>query len=565
MSETESVAPSDQNPTEPSSSSKNSIVLNIVGLVIIPTIGFVIFLIYVFSGLHKIEKTTRDVNSLGTVDANYLVLQQTAQSFQNLLSVVDQFASPQTQIATQMSQFKKSAEVVKSSLNTFYQPLYDNVLAIQKSTNTLLAFYDKRDALRNATNVDGERLSWLNTQIIDQKQQIQDLIETFQTTFKKAHIYQKNLVAGKMGTLSNQSMSQLMVLGLIAAICLVGFCIISYLVAKRISAPISFIRNKMESFNKGYINDSIDGLNRKDEFGDIARLLFAFRENAQNIRNLQTKLKHTIQAKRRSVQVKEGVLLQMGQDIKKPLNTIMGFNETLQKDMKIAQQTGKIDFDRVVGQLDSMEQTGHGLMGMIDSVIDLTEESGSDSIEITTFNVREEIQQILPQVEVDVLRNQNKFRVVCPDPTLSMASDSRKLKKALGCLIKNASAATETGTITLEIHKSNLGDLEAIKFSVLDNGSGLDHERIKDLNNTLNQDDFDIYNISRMKSKSGSISKTGLGLVVVKKAIKDLLGTITAERNRIKGTKITIAFPANHKLAAERRSGLQLPNLSDAV
>ncbi len=546
-------------------SSKNSVILNVVGLVIIPIIGFCLFLFYAYSGFYNIEKKARDVSLLTSQQARFTILANETKDLKNFLSISERLSAPQNLLTSRVSAVRKASEAANSTLNIHSANLFNSALDLQKASMVLVALWDKKVSLATQDPLPQTRLTWVNDQIQKQKNQIQETLATFESKLNEAQTYQQKLVNGKLQDISLNKQSQLFFLALIAGGCLVIFLLLSFGIAKRISAPMSHLRKKMESFNQGNLTENIDGLNRNDEFGDIARLLLEFRENAQNIHKLQIQLKSTIAGKRKAAQMKENVLTQMGHDMKKPLNSMLGYSELIQKDIKTAQQTGKIDFAKVSTQLDSLSNVGHGMVGMVESVIDLTSESDDADIEPIIFNVREEVQQILPQIEVEILKNKNKFRVVCPDASLSMTSDPGKMTKALGCLIKNAASATESGTITLEIHKANLGEYDAVKFVVIDNGAGLDHDRIKDLNNTVNQDDFDIYSIGKLSSAKGNKSGSGLGLILVKKITKALHGVISAERNRIKGTKITITFPCDFERAALGSSRMALPALSDAI
>ena len=545
--------------------SRNSIILNIIGLSAIPFIGFIVFIGFVYMGFVKVEKNAREATNLSIMEANYQTISTELDGLEKTFVIAQTIPNPQVIVAEQFRQFRGAVQNTKSSLNIHYQKLFDETINLQKQISILGALWDKQSGINTKNNPAEERLNWVNGQIVSQKERVQNQITLVKAQLEKAKTYQNDLTIAKLGDIKSQKFSQLLFLITVAGAALAALVFISFLTAKRIAAPISQIKKKMESFNRGNLNETIDGVDRKDEFGDVARLLLEFKQNAQNIRELQQKLRATIVQKQKDAKMKEDILLQMGEDFKSPLNNIMGFGEDIQKDLKYAEQTGKIDFEKINNSLDCLSNTGQGMISMVDSVIDLTQDSGSDQIEPELFNVREEVQKILPHFEVEILKNKNKFRVACPDPTISMTSCPKRVMKAVSNLIKNAAKATNDGTITLEILHAKLGDSDAVCFTIIDNGAGLDYERIKDLNNTANQDDFSIFSMGHIKDGKKTAAKSGLGLVLVKKIVKDLFGTIHAERNKAKGTKITVTFPSDFNEVSKRASAMTLSPLSDAI
>ena len=556
----------DQIPSETKNTSRNSIILNIIGLGVVPLIGFCLVIFFVFAGFTKIERNAREATNLAIQDARYRVIETEMKGFSKTLALSSTLNSPQGVIAEQFNQLKGAVESAKSSLNIHYGDLLSSTLELQKQTAVFLTLWDKQNQLKTSNgSPTSEQGKWISNQLRDQNSRITETLSGLQAQLAKVKEYQKNLSNGKLGDLRAEKYSQLFFLSFIAGCSLVALVFLSLIVARRISAPIAHIKTKMESFNRGNLNDNIDGLNRSDEFGDVARLLLAFRKNAQNISTLQTQLRDTIQKKQKSAKMKEDVLTQMGEGMKQPLNNIMGFSESIQKDLEVAEKTGQFNFSKMNSDLNNLNSTGSGMMSMIDSVIDLTNDGDEESMEIEEFNAREEVQQILPQVEVEILKNKNRLKVNCPDASIVMNSCSAKIMKAVGSLIKNSAQATSDGTITLEILKAKLGDYDAVRFNVIDNGSGLDMERIKDLNHTNEQDGFDVFSMGALKGNSSKNKKAGLGLVLVKKITKDLHGFIKAERNAAKGTKISLIFPSDHNATVARTSNMTLSPISDAV
>ncbi len=235
----------------------------------------------------------------------------------------------------------------------------------------------------------------------------------------------------------------------------------------------------------------------------------------------------------------------MGHELRTPLSSIIGYSE-----MIVDSVDDKMDLQKLRTDIDKIANAGQNLLVMVDSVLELTDESEDNAVKPESFNVREEVQQVLPALEVVILKNKNKFKVHCPDASLMMDSDPKKVNKVLINLIKNAADFTKNGQLTLDITAAHLGDLEAICFKIKDTGCGIEASKIPGLFSAFEQ---------------GSTEKTGLGLAIVKKITDELHGQVSVDSIVNQGSTFTITLPCNHAHAHERAQKLLISPLADAV
>ena len=308
----------------------------------------------------------------------------------------------------------------------------------------------------------------------------------------------------------------------------------------------------MRDINDGKVNDDVQGVERNDEFGDIARMLHAFRENAIKIEQMQHHLRETIAESKKASQLKNQFMTRIGNELRAPLSSIISYSEII-----VDSVHDKMDLQKLRQDINQITNAGQNLLNMVDSVLELTDEGENSVIASEKFNVREEIQQILPSLEVIILRNRNKFKVYCPDSTLTMDSDPKKTMRILSNLIRNAANFIQSGQITLEITAGKLGDLNAICFKVKDTGCGIDSSKLKTLFNAFDYED------TPEKSKNGP--GLGLGLAIVKKICDDLHGQVSVESRLNQGTTFYVTLPANHKEAHQRAEKLNLSPLAEAI
>ena len=228
-----------------------------------------------------------------------------------------------------------------------------------------------------------------------------------------------------------------------------------------------------------------------------------------------------------AAQAKEDFLANMSHEIRTPMNAITGMVELALRNDELPAQEKEY--------LYNIRAAGEELVSIIDDILDVTKirsgtlEITEEEYEITSLvhDVVSTIQMMLEEKQVALLVDVN------PDIPSRLRGDDVRIKQIMMNLLSNAAKYTERGTIHLTVEsapvsgESNMIDL---KVSVTDTGIGIAEEQLKDLFTKFKQADS-----SRNRSKGGS----GLGLVISKRLVDLMRGTIFAKSVLGKGSEFT--------------------------
>lgn len=541
---------STENTTAPQDSQRGSkkLILKITSLSLF---SFIALAFVAYLSLHNYEK--RDSLLKAQLDLSYKVTatEDIARMLENLRkTLLQESLKDLRETAPPMEGIQKNMSSLKSIDDPLLNQAFESFLDVRKQLKILNTFFSKQNALLNNPNQNAENFTWVSQQIKEQKTRVVDGLSAFlaQTiTFQQKLLTQRDLKKEALKSYENDALNNLyFVLGLLG----VAIFLIHMVAAYLISRPLAKITQRMRDLNAGNINDDVQGIERNDEFGDIARMLHDFRENAMKIHKMQRHLQETIAESKKTSQMKNQFISRIGHELRTPLNSIIGYSE-----MIVDSVNDKMDLQKLRQDINQIADAGQNLLNMVDSVLELTDDAENNIITPEKFNVREEVQQILPNLEVVILKNRNKFKVHCPDSSLVMDSDPKKTMKILANLIENAANFTQSGQITLDITAGKLGDLNAILFKVKDTGCGIESSKLKNLFNAFDYAD------SKTKSENGS----GLGLAIVKKICDELHGQVSVESILNEGSTFYIALPANHEEAHQRAEKLNLSPLAEAI
>ncbi|MDF2447807.1 MAG: hypothetical protein K0R26_311 [Bacteroidota bacterium] len=236
---------------------------------------------------------------------------------------------------------------------------------------------------------------------------------------------------------------------------------------------------------------------------------------------------HAKQHAEELAKTKEAFLANMSHEIKTPLNAIFGFTEQVLK--------GKLETEQYE-QLNIVKESSEHLIRLISDILDYSKiQSGKIKIEYVNFNLKRELENI-HTLFVHQSANRNLeliFRTQNEIPGNINASLT-KLKQVMYNLIGNAIKFTEKGTVTVTVAIEKSDEQNFLSIHVKDTGIGIPKNKIPKLFNEYEQLHSDAYN------KFGG---TGLGLVITKKLLEQMGGSIQVTSEEGKGTEVAILFP----------------------
>lgn len=204
-----------------------------------------------------------------------------------------------------------------------------------------------------------------------------------------------------------------------------------------------------------------------DERGKVTKVL-GFIADIQKRRDDEQALIEAKQRAEESDRLKSAFLANVSHEIRTPLNAIVGFSEV------IAHTEGEYEREEY---LDIVKANSNLLLHLINDILDLSRiESGK--MEFIDENIQmDELCEELRQMHQMRIKNDVKVIFERPAVSLTIVSDSHRLRQLYSNLISNAIKYTEKGSITLGYKlKGNM-----MEGYVRDTGSGIPVEKLNNV------------------------------------------------------------------------------------
>ena len=225
---------------------------------------------------------------------------------------------------------------------------------------------------------------------------------------------------------------------------------------------------------------------------------------------------------------KTDFLSNMSHDIRTPMNAIIGFSESLlTEDLPQGQKN----------EVQSIYDAASTLLEIINNILDVSRiESGKEEKKEKTYEIRKVIMQLSSVITAKVDQNKINFNInISKEVPKFLIGDELKIYQILMNLLSNAVKYTDEGHIDFNITSENVGDMATLKFVVADTGIGIKESDYNKLFVKFSR----IHNQENYKSIEG----TGLGLVITKKLVELLGGTIEFTSKYKEGTTFIVTLP----------------------
>jgi len=218
-------------------------------------------------------------------------------------------------------------------------------------------------------------------------------------------------------------------------------------------------------------------------------------------------------------------LSRMSHEMRTPMNAIMGMMQIIKK---------RDTPDNLKGFLETIDKEARKLLDLIDNVLNVSDmEYGFFTLAESSFDWAPMIDDVLTEARRNAsVKNQTIESVIDPNIPASFVGDEMRLKQVISNFLSNSVKYTnENGTVGFKARVLNDdGVTVTLEMEVSDNGIGISREQQRILFDLFEQVD------GSLTRKQGGI---GIGLVLSKRIIEMMGGTINVESELDKGAKFT--------------------------
>jgi PAS domain S-box-containing protein len=208
---------------------------------------------------------------------------------------------------------------------------------------------------------------------------------------------------------------------------------------------------------------------------------------------------------------KSDFLSSMSHELRSPLNAILGFGQLLESGTPLPTLAQKESIDQIL-------QAGWYLLELINEILDLSLiESGKLSLSTEFMSLTEVLNDCQAMIEPQAQKSGIRMRFPKSESPYFVKADRTRVKQVLINLLSNAIKYNRVGgSVDVVCEASTAG---RIRVSFHDTGQGLSAENLTQL--------FQPFN--RLGQESGAEEGTGIGLVVSKRLVELMEGSIGAE------------------------------------
>ena len=230
-------------------------------------------------------------------------------------------------------------------------------------------------------------------------------------------------------------------------------------------------------------------------------------------------------------QAKTRFLAMMSHELRTPLNAVIGFAEFLNR--PDTNETLRKEYT------DGILMSSSALLELINDILDLSKlESGAMKMRSGVCNIQQLLNELPAIFGYRVRHHGVQLKIeMPPEGELPVVELARQwMRQILINLVGNAAKFTDAGEIVVRVVW--IADTRTLRLEVRDTGCGISAEKMAKLFDPFVQDIG-----SRMKSHSGEVTGTGLGLPIVKRMVDAAGGTVSAKSEVGVGTTFVIEIP----------------------
>ncbi|HUX38485.1 MAG TPA: PAS domain S-box protein [Rectinemataceae bacterium] len=235
----------------------------------------------------------------------------------------------------------------------------------------------------------------------------------------------------------------------------------------------------------------------------------------------------------KATKVKSEFLSSMSHELRTPMNAILGFGQLLERDGSLGES--QLDFIR------EMMKAGRHLLDLINEVLDLSKiEAGKIELAPESVSCVDLIDEGINLIAPLAGKRNVRFELSLAGAPI-VTADRMRLKQALVNLLSNSVKYNREGGLV----KVSLSTLAGkARFEVEDSGLGIPADRIEELFTPFN----------RLGRDSSEIEGSGIGLLISKRLVELMGGSIGVESEEGRGSRFWIDMPLSTSGTSDREA-----------
>ena len=248
------------------------------------------------------------------------------------------------------------------------------------------------------------------------------------------------------------------------------------------------------------------------------------------IESQDTKLLKDAEESRESAEnaskAKSNFLASVSHAIRTPMNTVLGYSQALLEERKLTEEKVKTDAKDI-------KEASTNLLELINNILDISRiESGKEEIEAKDYKIEELLREVNSLITSKIKQDEVDFKInVDSNIPISYKGDADKIYKIIVNILLNAIDNTKFGNVSLDVGGAYVGSVFKLSLIVANTGHVMSEEEFKK--------DFDEFSD---EDNSQGTDKVKLGLIVAKRLISLMDGTIDFKNETGKGTRYIISI-----------------------
>lgn len=227
------------------------------------------------------------------------------------------------------------------------------------------------------------------------------------------------------------------------------------------------------------------------------------------------------------------LLSKLGHDFRTPINGVMGMSELLADTHLTHTQR---DY------LETINLAGEDLLHLVNDMSDFSKlRNGEFQINNRPFDLSSCLTHCMNRYQQEARRKQIELVLdIADDISPRLLGDQDRLQTIITNLVSQSLRHTESGELELSVFPVGSGKQEGIFFQIQLTGSLIDHDELRRLFRTMEgpKEPFNGMNLNQ-----------GLGLIIVKRVVALLHGSIEVETLTYQGCSITLFLPIKEELS----------------